>query len=130
MEDVRNILALQGPMGNGKTTLVKEGISKILNRPFALVALGGCGDSGFLDGYDYTYEGSKYGKIIDIPYDKVFSSVKHINFNDSEFYEGYPNRDSLKYRSIYKLENVKTLKRGTLRHPGFCKTWNLSLIHI
>ena len=39
---------------------------KILNRPFALIALGGCGDSGFLDGHDYTYEGSKYGKIIDI----------------------------------------------------------------
>jgi ATP-dependent Lon protease len=31
-----------------------------------MIALGGCGDSGFLDGHDYTYEGSKYGKIIDI----------------------------------------------------------------
>ena len=72
--------------------------------------------------------GAKYldnGKIINVPYDKVFSSVKHINFNDSDFYEGYPNRDSLKYRSIYKLENVKTLKRGTLRHPGFCDSWNI-----
>ena len=26
-----NVLAIQGPMGNGKTTLVKEGISKVLN---------------------------------------------------------------------------------------------------
>ena len=59
-------IAIKGPPGTGKTTLIKEGISKILNRPFALVALGGCGDSGFLDGFDYTYEGSKYGKIIDI----------------------------------------------------------------
>jgi ATP-dependent Lon protease len=59
-------IAIKGPPGTGKTTLIKEGISKILNRPFALVALGGCGDAGFLDGFDYTYEGSKYGKIVDI----------------------------------------------------------------
>ena len=59
-------IAIKGPPGTGKTTLIKEGISKILNRPFALVALGGCGDSGFIDGFDYTYEGSKHGKIVDI----------------------------------------------------------------
>ncbi len=63
---VGSAIAIKGPMGTGKTTLIKDGISKILNRPFALVALGGCGDSGYLDGHDYTYEGSKYGKIIDI----------------------------------------------------------------
>jgi ATP-dependent Lon protease len=63
---IGSAIAIKGPMGTGKTTLIKDGISKILNRPFALIALGGCGDSGFLDGHDYTYEGSKYGKIIDI----------------------------------------------------------------
>ena len=63
---VGSAIAIKGPMGTGKTTLIKDGISKILNRPFALIALGGCGDSGILDGHDYTYEGSKYGKIIDI----------------------------------------------------------------
>ncbi len=63
---VGSAISIKGPMGTGKTTLIKDGISKILNRPFELVALGGCGDSGFLDGHDYTYEGSKYGKIIDI----------------------------------------------------------------
>jgi ATP-dependent Lon protease len=63
---VGSAIAIKGPMGTGKTTLIKDGISKILNRPFALVALGGCGDSGYLDGYAYTFEGSKYGKIIDI----------------------------------------------------------------
>ena len=40
-----NVLALQGPMGNGKTTLVKEGISKALDRPFEFIALGGASDS-------------------------------------------------------------------------------------
>ena len=63
---VGSAIAIKGPMGTGKTTLIKDGISKILNRPFALIALGGCGDSGFIDGYAYTFEGSKYGKIIDI----------------------------------------------------------------
>ncbi len=63
---IGSAIAIKGPMGTGKTTLIKDGISKILNRPFALVALGGCGDSGFLDGHDYVYEGSKYGKIIEI----------------------------------------------------------------
>ena len=59
-------VAIKGPMGTGKTTLVKEGISKILNRPFALIALGGATDSSFLEGHGYTYEGSTWGKIVDI----------------------------------------------------------------
>jgi ATP-dependent Lon protease len=59
-------IAIQGPMGTGKTTLVKEGISKILNRPFAFIALGGATDSSFLEGHSYTYEGSMWGKIVQI----------------------------------------------------------------
>tara|TARA_B100001093_G_scaffold517893_1_gene600854 strand:+ start:386 stop:2596 length:2211 start_codon:yes stop_codon:yes gene_type:complete len=59
-------IAIKGPMGTGKTTLVKNGISKILNRPFALIALGGATDASTLEGHGYTYEGSTYGKIIDI----------------------------------------------------------------
>ena len=61
-----NVLALQGPMGNGKTTLVKDGIAKAINRPFAFIALGGASDSAFFDGHSYTYEGSHWGRIIDI----------------------------------------------------------------
>jgi len=59
-------IAIQGPMGTGKTTLVKDGISKILNRPFAFIALGGATDSSFLEGHSYTYEGSTWGKIVQI----------------------------------------------------------------
>lgn len=59
-------VAIQGPAGTGKTTLVKEGISKILNRPFAFIALGGATDSSFLEGHGYTYEGSMWGKIVQI----------------------------------------------------------------
>jgi ATP-dependent Lon protease len=57
-------IAIKGPMGTGKTTLVKEGISKILGRDFAFIALGGTGDSSFLEGHSYTYEGSSWGKIV------------------------------------------------------------------
>ena len=53
-------------MGTGKTTLIKEGVSKILGRDFAFIPLGGATDSSFLEGHSYTYEGSTYGKIVDI----------------------------------------------------------------
>jgi len=59
-------IAIHGPPGTGKTSLVKDGISKILNRPFAFIALGGATDSSFLEGHGYTYEGSTWGKIVQI----------------------------------------------------------------
>jgi len=59
-------IAIHGPPGTSKTNLVKEGISKILGRDFAFIALGGCGDSSFLEGHSYTYEGSTWGKIVQI----------------------------------------------------------------
>jgi ATP-dependent Lon protease len=61
-----SIIALQGPMGNGKTTLIKKGVSRAMKRPFAFIALGGATDSCFLDGHDFTYEGSQPGRIISI----------------------------------------------------------------
>jgi hypothetical protein len=59
-------IAIKGPPGTGKTSLIKEGISKILGREFAFIALGGAGDSSFLEGHSYTYEGSSWGKILQI----------------------------------------------------------------
>jgi ATP-dependent Lon protease len=59
-------IAINGPPGTGKTSLIKEGISKILGREFAFIALGGAGDSSFLEGHSYTYEGSSWGKIVQI----------------------------------------------------------------
>jgi len=58
-------IAIKGPMGTGKTTLIKEGISKAIGRDFAFIPLGGATDSSFLEGHSYTYEGSTWGKIID-----------------------------------------------------------------
>ena len=63
---VGTAIAIHGPPGTGKTSIVKEGISKILGREFAFIALGGCGDGSFLEGHSYTYEGSSWGKIAQI----------------------------------------------------------------
>ncbi|MDZ7649107.1 MAG: saccharopine dehydrogenase C-terminal domain-containing protein [Cytophagales bacterium] len=40
-------------------------------------------------------------------------------------YEGYANRDSLKYLETYGLQGIKTMLRGTLRSKGFCSAWNI-----
>ena len=59
-------LAFIGDKGTGKTTLAKEGIAKALGRPFHIISLGGESDSSSFKGHDYTYEGSRWGKIVDI----------------------------------------------------------------
>ena len=57
-------VAIEGPPGTGKTTIVKEGISKILNREFVFIPMGGATDGPYLEGHSYTYEGSKCGIIV------------------------------------------------------------------
>ena len=59
-------IAIKGPPGTGKTTLVKDGISKILSRYFAFMALGGNSDGSVLEGHSFTYEGARNGSIVDI----------------------------------------------------------------
>ncbi len=59
-----NMLGIYGPPGNGKTTLIKEGIAKAMDKPFIFISLGGATDSSFLEGHSYTYEGSIYGRIV------------------------------------------------------------------
>jgi len=62
----------EGPPGTGKTSLAKHGISKCLkdgdgnSRPFAFIAIGGSSNGSTLDGHNYTYVGSMWGKIVDI----------------------------------------------------------------
>ncbi len=61
-----NVLSIYGPPGVGKTTLVKEGVAKALGRPFHFITLGGATDASYLDGHSYTYEGSTWGRIVDV----------------------------------------------------------------
>ena len=86
-----NVLGIQGPMGNGKTTLVKDGISSAIGRPFAFIAFGGASDSAYFDGHSYTYEGSHWGRIIDILIDsKCMNPIIYFDELDkvSETYKG------------------------------------------
>ena len=65
-EEGGTIIAIQGPPGVGKTQLIQDGISKALQRPFEFISLGGATDSSFLEGHDYTYEGSQPGMIVEV----------------------------------------------------------------
>jgi len=60
------IIALEGPPGVGKTSLVKNGVSRALGRPFNFFALGGATDSSILEGHSYTYEGAIWGRIVEM----------------------------------------------------------------
>ncbi len=59
-----------------------------------------------------------------IPYHKLFRRTELIDIEDYGKFEGIANRDSLKYRSVYDLEDIKTMYRGTLRRPGYCRAWD------
>lgn len=82
-------------------------------RNVVLAASGGA--VKFLHGGMYKY----------IPYHKVFRRTERIELEGIGTFEGYANRDSLKYRKIYQLEGIQTLYRGTLRRPGFCRAWDI-----
>jgi hypothetical protein len=54
------------------TSLAKKGISKCLqdhdgkSRPFSFIAIGGSSNGSTLEGHNYTYVGSTWGKIVDV----------------------------------------------------------------
>jgi endopeptidase La len=62
----------EGPPGVGKTSLAKRGIAHCLKdangnvRPFSFIAVGGSANGSTLEGHNYTYVGSTWGRIVDI----------------------------------------------------------------
>ncbi len=60
-----------------------------------------------------------------IPYHKLFRRTEFLNIDGSGKFEAYANRDSLKYRSVYGLDNISTMYRGTIRKVGFSRAWNV-----
>ena len=65
------------------------------------------------------------GKYKYIPYNKLFRRTEFLEVEGYGKFEGYANRDSLKYRSVYGLDDILTLYRGTIRRVGFSKAWNM-----
>ena len=60
-----------------------------------------------------------------IPYNRLFRRTEFLDIDGFGRFEGYANRDSLKYQHIYGLDNIKTLYRGTMRRVGFSRAWNI-----
>lgn len=65
------------------------------------------------------------GKCKSIPYQKLFKRTEIIQIDGYGEFEAYANRNSLEYRSIYGLEDILTLYRGTVRRVGFSRDWDM-----
>ncbi|MEN8123643.1 MAG: saccharopine dehydrogenase C-terminal domain-containing protein [Bacteroidota bacterium] len=65
------------------------------------------------------------GKYKYIPYQKLFRRTEFLEIEDYGRFEALANRDSLKYREIYGLDDILTLYRGTIRKVGFSRAWNI-----
>ncbi|MFP5439367.1 MAG: saccharopine dehydrogenase family protein [Bacteroidia bacterium] len=83
--------------------------------PRNVVLAGQGGAAKFIQEGNYKY----------IPYNKLFRRTEFMEVEGFGRFEGYANRDSLKYRSVYGLDDVLTLYRGTLRRVGFSRAWNI-----
>jgi len=79
------------------------------------VVMAGQGTAKFLRNGQYKY----------IPYQQLFKRTTPVSVPNHGHYEGYVNRDSLKYRETYGLQAIDTLVRGTLRNDGFCSAWDV-----
>ena len=58
------------------------------------------------------------------PYHKLFQQTTRVEVAGLGAYDGYANRDSLKYRKAYGIEDIPTMVRGTLRKAGYCHAWD------
>lgn len=65
------------------------------------------------------------GRFKYIPYHKLFRRTEMIHIPEYGYFEGYANRDSLKYLDVYQLRGINTLYRGTLRRPAYCRAWDI-----
>ena len=79
------------------------------------VVLAGQGTAQYIDSGKYKY----------IPYGQLFKRTDTVNVLNYGQFEAYANRDSLSYREVYKLNDIPTLFRGTLRKPGYSEAWDL-----
>jgi saccharopine dehydrogenase (NADP+, L-glutamate forming) len=65
------------------------------------------------------------GELKFLPYNRLFSQTDIVEIEGYGEFDGYANRDSLSYISVYGLDNIKTMLRGTLRQKGYCKAWDV-----
>lgn len=65
------------------------------------------------------------GKYKYIPYNRLFRRTEFLEVEGYGRFEVYANRDSLKYRSVYDLDDALTVYRGTIRRVGYSKAWDM-----
>ncbi|WP_035335423.1 saccharopine dehydrogenase family protein [Dokdonia sp. PRO95] len=63
-----------------------------------------------------------------IPYQRLFRRTEFLQIEGHGRFEGYANRNSLKYRSVYGLDDIPTLYRGTIRRVGFSRAWQMFVL--
>jgi saccharopine dehydrogenase (NADP+, L-glutamate forming) len=63
----------------------------------------------------------KKSELIEIEGKNLFKHNWPIKINRLDL-ETYPNRNSLPYKKLYGIDKAKTIYRGTLRYPGWCRT--------
>ncbi|HMB70244.1 MAG TPA: saccharopine dehydrogenase C-terminal domain-containing protein [bacterium] len=63
------------------------------------------------------------GTLVPVPAFRIFEHAALIETAEFGPMESIPNGDSLRYLDEYGLEDVSTLFRGTLRWPGWSRTW-------
>jgi saccharopine dehydrogenase-like NADP-dependent oxidoreductase len=78
-----------------------------------------------LAGYGGMARYKENGTLKFIPYQRLFERLTPVDLGADGVFQGYGNRDSLKYLKLYKLEDIPTLYRGTLRGDGYCEAWNI-----
>ncbi len=79
------------------------------------VVMAGQGTAKFLQGGQWKY----------ISYQQLFKRTTSVSVPGYGEYEGYANRDSVKYLDTYGLRGIQTMLRGTLRNKGYCSAWNV-----
>lgn len=62
-------------------------------------------------------------KIVRSDYHSLFDPDRHIAIPGHGLLSWYPNRNSLDYLSLYRLDDASTFIRTTLRHPDFILGW-------
>lgn len=65
------------------------------------------------------------GQFKYIPYQQLFRRLTKVSVPGFGEYEGYANRDSLKYIDTYGLQGIRNMLRGTLRNVGYCAAWDV-----
>ncbi len=86
--------------------------------PRNVVVAGQGGAAKFLQEGTYKY----------IPYHRLFRRTEFLEIEGYGRFEGYANRDSLKYQKEYSMQNIKTLYRGTMRRVGFSRAWQMFVL--